>query len=92
MPTLAEVVSRFDDMPPRLIAFHLSELGIKGDKSNSVSCPIAVYVARELGASVVSVGGKEIHANNQAVPTPYTVLGFIDNFDEGKYPYLVRGV
>jgi len=94
MKTLAEVVDELDDRSFRIADF-LVRQGIKGDRDNCTSCPIAEYVLRATGARWADVTATEIEVayrdgSAQVVETPEHVVDFIEDFDGGRYPELVR--
>lgn len=63
-------------------------LGIRGVRSESCMCPVAIYLARVTGGHWVSVVGHWVRIGgiNYALPAP--VRAFIVAFDRGAYPEL----
>lgn len=82
------------------VAKTLASLGIKGNRQECNSCPIAIYLARnesklfdvEVTTYCIASCGQQYYLNN--VPNDILdrlkgVTNFINKFDDGTYPELV---
>jgi hypothetical protein len=74
------------------IAAKLEDLGIKGDRNEDTSCPLATYLEGE-GFSFCSVDSKTITVETEngvgiSVKTPKPFAEFVKAFDKGEFPEL----
>jgi hypothetical protein len=84
---------------PAAIARTLVDAGIRGDRCNEGTCPIATYLMRsDLGLHSVAVSGNIATlrfghggAYTCLVRTPDAVEEFIERFDEGGFSELLIG-
>jgi hypothetical protein len=97
MITDEEIRTRLDKLAtlgtPDAIAWELEAQGIKGKRRRSQFCAIAVYLGNDHERTAwdgVGVCSESIHNGGALIPVPPTVGEFIDRFDSGQYPNLVR--
>lgn len=100
--TVTEVVAKLQTYgsADQLAAF-FEEQGVVGERSFSLSCPVANYVRRQIPNAVVGVSGLCVTATTigpnprhrvQIVELSFgdPVTEFINRFDAGHYPALER--
>jgi hypothetical protein len=99
MKDLKRLVKAIDFDTADEVADFLHKRGIKGNRVEANSCPVAQYItSSNFGFEWASVfdtisAGRNVDDNNSAditIATPKTVLKFIKEFDLGKYPQLVQ--
>lgn len=81
--SLAGWAEQFAQMTPDEIADFLKANGVTAVPGDTQSCALARFLTKELGTTI-AVGPH--NPNNPSVVVPPSVQGFIDNFDDGKYP------
>lgn len=78
----------------RAVAKNLRALGIKGEMEEPSSCPLANYLTKDDPNGMAEVCNDEITVWSGAVwvtfDTPGHLSTFVENFDKGQYPGLVR--
>jgi hypothetical protein len=75
---------------PDEIARVFAELGIKGEREEPDTCPVARYLAAELDSIDISVGLADVSAEEcTGADLPEHVQRFIYAFDHGDYPQLL---
>jgi hypothetical protein len=75
------------------VAESLRAMGVKAERETCYRCPIAVVLVDELGMDVddIEVDGKTASFQDAERPSlhlPGAVRKFIDEFDNGSYPFL----
>lgn len=75
----------------RGVAEFLLAGGYVGERNSLKGCPVALYLGGELGGEVcVAMDGAWIYGLGPYTALPSGVRDFVDDFDKGKYPSLVR--
>ena len=73
------------------VAWRINTLGIKAVPGDSCQCAVAMYLDKVTGNPWHVVGGMMIEVGTAiTVPTPDLVRQFIKEFDEAKFPELIR--
>lgn len=99
--TLAEVMSELNALPdPDDVANFLRSKGVKGERGQQCTCPIAQYVIRETGATRAEVSSSyttavflDIESGTRieqldSVDHELSVEEFVEYFDNDGYPEL----
>lgn len=90
---IVNALRRLGDTPDQ-VARTLTEMGIKGRQEDSMSCPLANYLRRELRVERASVFQWAIvHLPNGqgfSPNTPDPAYKFAVLFDKGEYPQLIE--
>lgn len=99
MPTVEKVLRELAVFPLASLVQLLEDAGARGVPGDPCYCPIAVYLAEATGVSAESL---EVFANNTCygidedagggsfIENPPCVAEFIDAFDCGRWPQLLR--
>lgn len=91
-----KAIKTLDLDTPKEVAHFLRDAGITGERDESMTCPVALYLHRETGLDPIYVYGKTVHLSryhgslglSQKFRLPKAVRKFIKRFDSGKYDYL----
>jgi hypothetical protein len=94
MPTLTEVLQRFENLDADGVANLLRKAGVRGRRMDEWDCPIARYLTREIGEPVyVNLGRAETgHGTDDLflVVLPSGVREFIERFDQTEFAVDLR--
>jgi hypothetical protein len=89
--TLQEALAQLEGYTSTEVAELMELAGKKGERFNSVSCPVANYLEDVLGAQC-SVGPYNAYVvvadEEDRVLLPKGVSWFVSDFDRGGYPHL----
>jgi hypothetical protein len=96
MKDLKRLVKAINFDTPEEVADFLHKRGIKGNRVEANSCPVAQYItSSNFGFEWASVfdtvgAGKHLDDVGVSITTPTAVRTFVSEFDLGKYPHLVQ--
>jgi hypothetical protein len=77
---------------PDKVAEWLRLEGIRGRRHQPCQCPVALLLRQETGAGTVKVdhGVAQVYRWESPIRLPQVVQDFVNLFDEGRYPRLVK--
>lgn len=70
------------------IALNLRFNGIKGKRDNCYNCPLDNYLYYKFRNNDLRISKYHLYYKNDKYCLPLEFQEFIDNFDEGVYPFL----
>jgi hypothetical protein len=89
-----DVLTLLNILTPKEIAAKLKNLGYRGKRYSSLSCPLSSYLNAKTGNQhLVSRNYYRVWDGEKAHPSralPKQVKKFIKKFDKGKYPELIN--
>jgi hypothetical protein len=90
--TPVEVMAKLGELDADEIARLFTDLHVTGRVGGSTSCPVAAYVTQETGVRVHVLGKawRTMGCLDVNQPCPPSVKLFVQMFDNGCYPDLVR--
>jgi hypothetical protein len=89
--TPAEIIAKLGQLVPGEIARLFADENVVGELGKSRECPVARYVRRETGITVViDYHSWRIHGSLWQNLLPENVGDFVETFDNDGYPHLIE--
>lgn len=85
MTTLRETLDELGELPPRKIYRLFMAEGIRGKRSNSTECPVALYLTRETDCPIMVSPWFARGPGYDMYELPRSIRTFIERFDVGFY-------